>query len=44
MASKLKYELELIQNLFNKKTQEISILEFGAVGYWSKYFEKKVLM
>lgn len=39
---KLKYELELIQNLFNKKTQEISILEFGAGwGYWSKYFEKK---
>lgn len=38
---KLNYELKLIQNLFNKKPQDISILEFGAGwGYWSKYLEK----
>ena len=39
---KLHYENNLIKGLFNKKVEEISILEFGAGwGYWSDYFKNQ---
>lgn len=38
---KLNYEMGLIKNIFKKKNEEISILDFGAGwGFWLNYFKK----
>ncbi len=38
---KLFYEMGLIKNIFKKKNEEISILDFGAGwGFWLNYFKK----
>ena len=39
---KLSYEIKLINNIFKKSPNSISILEFGAGwGHWSKYLQSK---
>ncbi len=39
---KLNYEINLIKNLFKKKNEEISILDFGAGwGFWLNFLKKK---
>ena len=38
---KLFYEISLIKNIFKKKSEEISVLDFGAGwGYWLNYLKK----